>query len=321
MPLIGMGSRYGVTIWGHDEMIASLMGLSQVRVASGFEEIALAKQKNKVRGGFTRAFLTGLATLLPTVLTIIIITIAYNFLDEKIAQPITQMIRKGFSSQIAQEYFWKGALNLQDWQLDEEIDSSGLPERANDVPLSIRVEEISPTWIGFVLAIVLVLAVGIIFRGVLGRQLLRLIEGLIRRIPFIKVIYPYAKQVTEFFFEEKNKIEYDTAVAVEYPRKGIWSLGFVTSGGFSSIQNLTKTPMVAIFIPSSPTPITGYTIMIPQDETIPLDLSVDEVLRFTISGGVIVPPGEIPKTAISEAVKGLEDDSTPTNSDDNAPKA
>jgi uncharacterized membrane protein len=302
-------------------MIASLMGLSQVRVASGFEEIALAKQKNKVRGGFTRAFLTGLATLLPTVLTIIIITIAYNFLDEKIAQPITQMIRKGFSSQIAQEYFWKGALNLQDWQLDEEIDSSGLPERANDVPLSIRVEEISPTWIGFVLAIVLVLAVGIIFRGVLGRQLLRLIEGLIRRIPFIKVIYPYAKQVTEFFFEEKNKIEYDTAVAVEYPRKGIWSLGFVTSGGFSSIQNLTKTPMVAIFIPSSPTPITGYTIMIPQDETIPLDLSVDEVLRFTISGGVIVPPGEIPKTAISEAVKGLEDDSTPTNSDDNAPKA
>ncbi len=321
MPLIGMGSRYGVTIWGHDEMIASLMGLSQVRVASGFEEIALAKQKNKVRGGFTRAFLTGLATLLPTVLTIIIITIAYNFLDEKIAQPITQMIRKGFSSQIAQEYFWKGALNLQDWQLDEEIDSSGLPERANDVPLSIRVEEISPTWIGFVLAIVLVLAVGIIFRGVLGRQLLRLIEGLIRRIPFIKVIYPYAKQVTEFFFEEKNKIEYDTAVALEYPRKGIWSLGFVTSGGFSSIQNLTKTPMVSIFIPSSPTPITGYTIMIPQDETIPLDLSVDEVLRFTISGGVIVPPGEIPKTAISEAVKGLEDDSTPTNSDDNAPKA
>jgi uncharacterized membrane protein len=313
--------RNGITIWGHDEMIASLMGLSQVRVASGFEEIALAKQKNKVRGGFTRAFLTGLATLLPTVLTIIIITIAYNFLDEKIAQPITQMIRKGFSSQIAQEYFWKGALNLQDWQLDEEIDSSGLPERANDVPLSIRVEEISPTWIGFVLAIVLVLAVGIIFRGVLGRQLLRLIEGLIRRIPFIKVIYPYAKQVTEFFFEEKNKIEYDTAVAVEYPRKGIWSLGFVTSGGFSSIQNLTKTPMVAIFIPSSPTPITGYTIMIPQDETIPLDLSVDEVLRFTISGGVIVPPGEIPKTAISEAVKGLEDDSTPTNSDDNAPKA
>ena len=313
--------RNGVTIWGHYEVIASLMGLSQVRVASGFEEMALAKQKNKVRGGFTRAFLTGLATLLPTVLTIIIITIAYNFLDEKIAQPITQMIRKGFSSQIAQEYFWKGTLNLQDWQLDEEIDSSGLPERANDIPLSIRVEEISPTWIGFILAKVLVLAVGIIFRGVLGRQLLRLIEGLIRRIPFIKVIYPYAKQVTEFFFEEKNKIEYDTAVAVEYPRKGIWSLGFVTSGGFRSIRNLTKTPMVAIFIPSSPTPITGYTIMIPQDETIPLDLSVDEVLRFTISGGVIIPPGEIPKTAISEAVKGLEDDSTPTNSDDNAPKA
>ena len=186
--------------------------------------MALAKQKNKVRGGFTRAFLTGLATLLPTVLTIIIITIAYNFLDEKIAQPITQMIRKGFSSQIAQEYFWKGTLNLQDWQRDEEIDSSGLPERANDIPLSIRVEEISPTWIGFILAIVLVLAVGIIFRGVLGRQLLRLIEGLIRRIPFIKVIYPYAKQVTEFFFEEKTRLNTIPLLQWNIPAKGFGHL-------------------------------------------------------------------------------------------------
>ena len=158
----------------------------------------------------TRAFLTGLATLLPTVLTIIIITVSYNFLDEKIARPITGLIRKGFSSQIAKDYFWRDTWNLQEWQLDEVVDESGFPERTEDIPFSQRVEQVSPNWLGFVIAIFLVLAVGIIFRGVLGRQALKLIEGLIKRIPFIKIIYPYAKQVTEFFFEEKNKTYLNT---------------------------------------------------------------------------------------------------------------
>ena len=280
------------------------------------EEHTLAKSTQKPRGGLTRAFITGLATLLPTVLTIIIITVSYNFLDEKIAQPITSLIRKGFHSELAKEYFWKDLWKLQDWQMDEVVDESGLPERAGDIPFSQQVERISPNWLGFVIAIFLVLAVGIGFRGVLGRQALKLIEGLIKRIPFIKIIYPYAKQVTEFFFEEKNKIEYDTAVAVQYPRIGIWSLGFVTSSGFKTIREKHGAPMVAIFIPSSPTPITGYTILVPQDEVIPLDLSVDEVLRFTISGGVIVPPGEVADTSPAHKIEGSSEDSQDSNNDD-----
>jgi uncharacterized membrane protein len=279
----------------------------------------LAKTTQKPRGSLTRAFITGLATLLPTVLTIIIITVSYNFLDEKIAQPITGLIRKGFSSEVAKQYFWKDTWSLQEWQLDESIDDSGLPERSGDIPFSQQVEQIIPNWLGFVIAIFLVLAVGIVFRGVLGRQLLRLIEGLIKRIPFIKIIYPYAKQVTEFFFEEKNKIEYDTAVAVQYPRIGIWSLGFVTSSGFRTIQEKHGGPMVAIFIPSSPTPITGYTILVPQEEIIPLDLSVDEVLRFTISGGVIVPPDEIPQSGPAPELKGSGEDSCPSKSPEDGP--
>lgn len=281
----------------------------------------MAKTTAKPRGSLTRAFITGLATLLPTVLTIIIITVSYNFLDEKIAQPITGLIRKGFSSEIAKQYFWKDIIKLQEWQLDENIDDSGLQEFAGDIPFSQQVEQISPNWLGFVIAIFLVLAVGIVFRGVLGRQALRLIEGLIKRIPFIKIIYPYAKQVTEFFFEEKNKIEYDTAVAVQYPRIGIWSLGFVTSTGFKTIRERHGGPMVAIFIPSSPTPITGYTILVPQEEIIPLDLSVDEVLRFTISGGVIVPPDEIPQSGSSPQLTEPGEESVDSNSPEDGPNA
>ncbi|MAJ28595.1 hypothetical protein CBD41_04145 [bacterium TMED181] len=280
----------------------------------------MAKTNQKPRGGLARAFITGLATLLPTVLTIVIITVAYNFLDEKIARPITSLIRQGFSSELAKEYFWKDTWSLQDWQLDEAIDNSGLPEKSGDIPFSQQVEMIIPNWLGFVIAIFLVLAVGIVFRGVIGRQVLKLIEGLIKRVPFIKIIYPYAKQVTEFFFEEKNKIEYDTAVAIQYPRIGIWSLGFVTSSGFRTIQEKQGSAMVAIFIPSSPTPITGYTILIPQDEVVPLNLSVDEVLRFTISGGVIVPPEEIPESGSRPELKGPKTDIGGANSTDDAPK-
>ncbi len=252
------------------------------------------KNQKKPRGGLSRAFLTGLATLLPTVLTILILTIAYNFLDEKIAGPLNNLIQKGLSSQIAKEHFWGGILNYPDWQLDEEIDSSGAPERADDLPFSQFVEGIAPQWLGFLLALLLVFTVGIVFRGYLGRQLLKLIESFIRQIPLIKIIYPYAKQVTEFFFEEKNQIEYETAVAVEYPRKGIWSLGFVTSSGFKAVSDFADEEMVSIFIPSSPTPITGYTILASRDSIIQLDLSVEEVLRFTISGGVILPPSQLP---------------------------
>jgi len=256
-----------------------------------------SNKKNKKRGRLSRAFLTGLATLLPTVLTILILTIAYNFLNEKIADPLNNLIHKSLSSQLAKDQLWQGVLGMPDWQLDEVVDASGLPERAGDIPFSEYVEGIAPHWLGFLLALVLVFAVGILFRGYLGRQVLKGLEALIQQIPLIKVIYPYAKQVTEFFFEEKNKIEYETAVAVEYPRMGIWSLGFVTSSGFKTVSEVAGEEVVAIFIPSSPTPITGYTILVPKNTVIPLDLSVDEVLRFTISAGVILPPNQIPDAA------------------------
>ncbi|HIC22214.1 MAG TPA: DUF502 domain-containing protein, partial [Planctomycetes bacterium] len=245
----------------------------------------MAKKNKKKRGRISRAFLSGLGTLLPTILTILILVIAYNFINEKIATPLTTMMRTGLSSELMKEKFWQGMVGLPAWQLDEVVDDTNFPERTDDTLFSERVATLTPAWLGFVMAIFLVLAVGIIFRGVLGRQLLKIIEAMIQQIPLIKVIYPYAKQVTQFFFEEKNKIEYETAVAVEYPRKGLWSLGFVTSSGFKDIVAVAGEDVVAIFIPSSPTPITGYTILVPRIEIIPLDLSVDEVLRFTISGG------------------------------------
>ena len=87
-------------------------------------------------------------------------------------------------------------------------------------------------------------------------------------------------------------------MAIQYPRKGIYSIGFVTSEGLKDVTNETGVEMVSIFIPSSPTPITGYTILVPREEVLHLNMTADEALRFTISAGVILPPSQLPPLAL-----------------------
>ena len=260
----------------------------------------MSAKPKKRPGSYKRAFFAGLATLLPTILTIYIILFCYNFLEERIARPINSGVTSLLQSEFAREWYWQGLLRLQDFQVDEVANNAPEPALKNlyDPPFTQRIAEHVPWWFGFILAVGLVLFVGFLFRGYIGRQLVRGVERLILRVPLIKVIYPYAKQVTEFFFQEKKQISYESAVAVEYPRPGIYSLGFVTNDGMQDVSAHTGDEMVSIFIPSSPTPVTGYTIQIRKSEVIHLSLTVDEALRFTISGGVILPPSQLSPIAL-----------------------
>ncbi|MEM7261248.1 MAG: DUF502 domain-containing protein [Planctomycetota bacterium] len=255
------------------------------------------KPTKKKQGSYRRAFFTGLATLLPTILTLYILTFCYSFLEERIARPINTGVTELLETEPAKQYYWQGVLRLQDWELDDAV-MPNPPEGKEDVPFSDRVAQHVPWWFGFILAVGLVLLVGFIFRGYIGRQLVRGIERMLLRVPVIKVIYPYAKQVTEFFFQEKKQITYESAVAIEYPRKGVFSLGFVTNDGMQSVMTHTGEPMVSIFIPSSPTPVTGYTVQVPKSQLIALNVTVDEAIRFTISGGVILPPSQLSPIAL-----------------------
>ncbi len=146
--------------------------------------------------------------------------------------------------------------------------------------------------IGFILAIVIVYIVGYVLSGLLGRTVLRMMESMVLRIPFIRSLYPNVKQVTDFLFGDRQ-IEFGGVVAVEYPRRGVWSLGLLTGPAMKTIEkSASADDLVTVFIPSSPTPVTGYTITVPRSDVIELVLSIDEALRFTISGGVIKPPSE-----------------------------
>jgi uncharacterized membrane protein len=111
---------------------------------------------------------------------------------------------------------------------------------------------------------------------------------LVKRIPVIRAVYSTVKQVTDFLLSERP-MDFSGVVAVQYPRKGIWSLGLSTGGAMKQLQERVPDALVTVFIPSSPTPLTGYVIQAPREDVIELNLTIDEGLRFTISGGVIRP--------------------------------
>ena len=149
--------------------------------------------------------------------------------------------------------------------------------------------------IGLVLAVMLVYIIGALLTRSIGRRLFRWGENQIARVPLIGRVYPAFKQVTDFFFgddDDENRLKFNRVVAVEYPRKGIWSVGLVTGNTMRLIQDRAGAPCLTVFIPSSPTPFTGYVITVPKGDTIDLPVTIEDALKFAVSGGVVVPPSQ-----------------------------
>lgn len=146
-------------------------------------------------------------------------------------------------------------------------------------------------WTGVVVAIVLLCIVAYIVGTFLGGQFMRLLDTWLVRIPIVRRIYPGAKQVSEFFFSDKA-VEFRRVVAIEFPRKGMWMIGFVTGRALKQLTDRAGGEMLSIFIPFTPAPITGYVVSVMRDEIVDLDITVDEALQYLISAGVVVPKAE-----------------------------
>lgn len=114
-------------------------------------------------------------------------------------------------------------------------------------------------------------------------------QGVLARLPVVSNVYSSVKQVTDFFFSERT-VDYSRVIAVEYPRRGIWSLGFVTGDSMLEMTVTAGEPLVAILIPTSPMPVTGYTMSVPKSEIVDLNITVDQAFQFCLSCGVLVPP-------------------------------
>ena len=141
---------------------------------------------------------------------------------------------------------------------------------------------------GFVIAFIGICVLGAILASVVGKTLWRMFERALMRTPVLKKVYPYIKQITDFFLT-KEKLSFTRVVAFEYPRKGTWAMGMVTGSGLKKLVEKKEKEFLTIFLPTSPTPFTGFVILVPKEETIELDITIEEAFRFTVSGGVIAP--------------------------------
>jgi uncharacterized membrane protein len=251
---------------------------------------------------FKRFFVRGLVILLPSVLTLWIVVKAYEFVHTNIAVPINTSI------QVGMEHAARVWPTIAEWDVIEPSSEEITAERNERGPRSgdqtedlsiqstIRVRKIQAWWssrwymelIGLFVAIVAVYIAGRLLGGFLGRRFYRKLEGLLTSVPVVKQVYPYIKQIVDFLFADERPIDFNRVVAVEYPRKGVWSVGFLTGSTLRTIEEAAP-KSVTVFVPSSPTPFTGYTVTVPRSETIDLPITVEEAIRFAVSGGVLVP--------------------------------
>lgn len=126
----------------------------------------------------------------------------------------------------------------------------------------------------------------------IGRVFWNLFERLILQLPLVRNVYSSVKQVTDLMFSD-TEIQFNRVVAIEYPRKGAWSLGFVTGEGLSDIRTAANELVLNVFVPSSPMPLTGWTLVLPKSEVIDLDMTIDQACQFLISCGVVIPQQQL----------------------------
>ena len=156
---------------------------------------------------------------------------------------------------------------------------------------------------GFIALILLIIGTGLLARNYFGKKLIAMGESIVARIPIISRIYSTIQQISQAFFSEKREV-FKKAVLFEYPRKGIYSIGFYTQDTRGPVQDALEHDVVSIFLPTTPNPTSGFLLFVPKDEIIDLNLTVEEALKLVISGGAIIPQNRINEVhAVSQALK------------------
>lgn len=142
--------------------------------------------------------------------------------------------------------------------------------------------------LGIIFTIILILFTGFVVTHLINRKILSLFEKWFIKFPVIKQIYPATKQIVNFLFSDV-KVTFRKTVLIEYPRKEMYTLGFITNEGFKHFNEKTNKELVNVFIPTTPGPLTGFLVLLPKEDVIIVDISIEDALKFVISGGVVNP--------------------------------
>ena len=165
-----------------------------------------------------------------------------------------------------------------------------------DQSLGLLPEQLHPrTWIGHdipglgaVLTIAVVFITGLAARNFIGERLLAYWEALLGRIPIVRSIYSSVKQVSDTILSTDGQA-FRQALLVQYPRPGVWTIGFVTGAPASEVRRRIESDKLSVYVPTTPNPTSGFFLMMPREQTIELDMSVDQALKYVVSMGVVAP--------------------------------
>jgi uncharacterized membrane protein len=143
--------------------------------------------------------------------------------------------------------------------------------------------------VGIVLTFLLILFTGVLVTNYFGHKLVQASEKLVYRIPLVKGIYTLFKQVADTVLSSERQ-GFRKVVLLEYPRKGIWSIGFVTGVSEGELQRVTERRVINVFMPTTPNPTSGYYILVPEEDAHVLGMTVEEAFKLIVSGGMVSPP-------------------------------
>lgn len=212
--------------------------------------ISLTKLTAMIRSIRT-AFITGLVIILPLGVTGLVIGIILD----KIGNPASELFFRFIDS------------NIRD-----------MPS----VGISLQV-------LSLIIVLTIITILGFGSRIFIGQFLFNSFEKVVTRVPFINLIYNTVKQIVDTFSKQQKAIFQET-VLIEYPRKGIYAVGFLTNRAKGEIQELTGADLVNVFVPTTPNPTSGFLLMLPKEDVIPMKMSISDGMKLIISGGAVVPP-------------------------------
>jgi len=222
----------------------------------------LTKPQSGLIAGFRNSFLTGLVVIAPVALTIWLIWSVIGWIDGFVLPFIPNLYHP---DNILKTFF------------------------GQDVAINIR-------GLGVVVFLLFTTFVGWIAKGFLGRSLIRIGENLVRRMPVVRSIYSGVKQIAETVFAQSDR-SFEKACLIEYPRKGIWAVGFVSTEAKGEVKYKAKSnsDLLSVFVPTTPNPTSGFMLFFPRNDVIELEMSIEDAAKLVISAGLVYPPYENPK--------------------------
>jgi len=219
---------------------------------------------------FRRFFTRGLATIMPTLITIWLLVWVWNFLLDNVGVYIIFLIRT--------IWYQTGQLH---WVTEQPV---------TYINTTLSFDFVSVRILGVTLAVLLIYIIGVFVGNLLGKTAWRIGENAAMKIPLVRAIYPAVKQVTDFVLASRSQpFAGSRVVAVQPHTDGIWSIGMITGRGYFKLDAGGAEEMAMVFIPSSPTSISGYVLVVPRQRVVELPISVEEAMRLLVTAGVVVP--------------------------------